>query len=497
MRTAEIRRMTGESPAGTTRAEDLQALVLLAGRRKAVRTVLDWLGRRTGGTVALVAGDGTVIAASPGRPGPEAVAAVEDLHRRGVPSGVAGGSGARTVHVVALGHGPYLALDGRDSHRHGTLLADAARVLDLCWRLEESERARRRTELVEAHSREAVLHLLMNGSVAAAHRIAGAMGPRLPNPARVCVVECPERRRSAIAERLTRTAAGRAWIVKCPVRPHHLIAIVPSGLGGLEVEIAEQVPECRIGVSGEVTLGETPLGYEQAFHTLATARGAPDRRARFRRHTDPAPLLGPEGARWAQHVLQPCLSYEPARRAGPGAEELIGTLGSWLSFGTAASRHLKVHRNTLAARLRLIEGLLGLDLTTSLADQSAAWLALRLRTHRPAHHRNPLPGPQDPQGPQRSGDPDRPAGLPALLAAPAARTWARTQVDPLGDAAGTVRAWLRADARVPATADSLGLSLPGVRKRLIRAEELLGRSLLHAPSAKYELWLAMRSLGEL
>ncbi|PLW71739.1 PucR family transcriptional regulator, partial [Streptomyces sp. DJ] len=94
-------------------------------------------------------------------------------------------------------------------------------------------------------------------------------------------------------------------------------------------------------------------------------------------------------------------------------------------------------------------------------------------------------------------DPDRPAGLPALLAAPAARTWARTQVDPLGDAAGTVRAWLRADARVPATADSLGLSLPGVRKRLIRAEELLGRSLLHAPSAKYELWLAMRSLGEL
>ncbi|MEK8172336.1 helix-turn-helix domain-containing protein [Streptomyces sp. M19] len=60
-----------------------------------------------------------------------------------------------------------------------------------------------------------------------------------------------------------------------------------------------------------------------------------------------------------------------------------------------------------------------------------------------------------------------------------------------------MRTWLRADARLPATARALGISLPGARKRLAKAEEALGRSLLHAPSAKYELWLAMRALDEL
>ncbi|MEV6314029.1 helix-turn-helix domain-containing protein [Streptomyces sp. NPDC051776] len=122
--------------------------------------------------------------------------------------------------------------------------------------------------------------------------------------------------------------------------------------------------------------------------------------------------------------------------------------------------------------------MLGLDLTGSLADQSTAWLALRLRA----------------QHPLGSG---HPADLLTLLAAPAAQTWAKARIAPLGAAGDTVRAWLRADARLPATAAGLGISLPGARKRLTRIEETLGRSLLHAPSAKYELWLAMTALGEL
>jgi DNA-binding transcriptional LysR family regulator len=56
---------------------------------------------------------------------------------------------------------------------------------------------------------------------------------------------------------------------------------------------------------------------------------------------------------------------------------------------------------------------------------------------------------------------------------------------------------LRADTRLPATAGALGISAPAVRKRLIRIEQALGRSLLHAPSVKHELWLAMRALGSL
>ncbi|MFJ6211868.1 helix-turn-helix domain-containing protein [Streptomyces sp. NPDC092296] len=470
--------MTGESPADLTRAEDALALLRLVGRRGAVRAVLEWLARRTGAAVALVAGDGSVLASAPDQPTAEVPSAVRELHRRGAPAGVVGAAGARTLHLVALGREPYLVVDAVGSHRYGTLLVDTVRILGLCWHLEEAERTSRRTELAQAHSREAVLHLLMNGNVAAAHRIAGALGSRLPSPARVYVVECPKQRRATTAERLTGLVEGPAWIVPCPVRFNHLIAVVPAGIDQGERRIVEQLPECRVGASDEVALKEMSLGYEQAFHALAVARSAPDRWARFGRHLGLAPLLGPDGAGWALELLRPCLSYEPARQADPGAEELLGTLGSWLAFGAGASRHLKIHRNTLAARLRLIRKLLGLDLATSLADQSAAWLALRLYTRHP-----PSPG--------------GPADLGPLLTTPAAQGWARCQLDPLGSATGTVHAWLLADARLPKTAAALGISLPGARKRLTRAEELLGRSLLHAPSAKYELWLAMRALGRL
>ncbi|MEV0054352.1 helix-turn-helix domain-containing protein [Saccharopolyspora shandongensis] len=44
------------------------------------------------------------------------------------------------------------------------------------------------------------------------------------------------------------------------------------------------------------------------------------------------------------------------------------------------------------------------------------------------------------------------------------------------------------------TAAELGVSVVGVRKRLLRVENLLGRSLLNGPSARYDLYLALRVL---
>jgi PucR C-terminal helix-turn-helix domain len=55
-----------------------------------------------------------------------------------------------------------------------------------------------------------------------------------------------------------------------------------------------------------------------------------------------------------------------------------------------------------------------------------------------------------------------------------------------------LRVWLGNDARLDATASALGISVPGARKRLTRIEETLGRSLLSGPSARYELWFAVR-----
>ncbi|MEU5022909.1 helix-turn-helix domain-containing protein [Streptomyces milbemycinicus] len=529
------------SEARADRADDVLALARLAAAPESVRAILAWLTRRTGGLATLIGPTGTALATPEPDPDPgpdtlvtpvsAAASAAVELRRRGAPSAVLGGEGGRAVHLVRLGHSdaaggdepPYLAVVGPDDPRCGVLLADAARTLALCWRLEEAERARRRVESAEAHSREAALHLLMVGSVPAAQRIAGALGPALPALARVYVIECPVRRRREIAARIDRVARGRAWIVPCPVRSNHLIALVPPGrngegagegeeererVDGLARLIVQRVPECRIGTSAEHPLRDTAAGYEQAIHALAVARGAPLRYAGFGRHTDTTALVSPEGRLWARELLGPCLRYVPPRRADPGPQELLGTLGSWLSFGGAANRHLKIHRNTLAARIRLIGDLLGLDIGRSLAGQSTAWLALRLHSAPPGTAETPAEPPTEPptEPPAAPATPTAPAPAPAsldaLLSSPAAELWARAQLGPLDEAGPTavpetVRAWLRADARLPAAATALGISLPGARKRLARAEEVLGRSLLRAPSAKYELWLALRASGSL
>jgi sugar diacid utilization regulator len=507
----EVRETAAATGAGSAdRAGDMIALARLSTGPGAVGAILGWLAGRTGGAVALLGIDGTAVAVPPERPGPRpailaaAAAAVAEMRRHGTPSAVLGGE-AGTVDLVRLGvvdtaQAPYLVVTGREEHRHGDLLTDAARFLGLCWRLEEAEETGRRVASAMARSREAVLHLLMTGSVAAARQIAATLGPRLPELSRVYVVECPPRRRRQVADRIERFARGRAWIVPCPVRPRHLIALVPPGRdqdpagrrAHLNQLIAELAPESRVGASEEVPLRETAIGYEQAFHALAVARGVPGGYARFDRHTDLTPFVGGAGHAWAAEFLTPCLTHTPARRADPGAGELLATLTSWLTFDSGASRHLKIHRNTLSARLRLLDELLGLDLTR-VSDQSAAWLALRLHSA----PRTPAASP----GPLETATLET-ATLDGLLATPAAKVWARSQLRPL-ERAGlpvgveTARAWLRADTRLTATAAALGISAPATRKRLTRIEQALGRSLLHMPSARHELWLAMRALGSL
>src|SRR5262249_45857521 len=102
------------------------------------------------------------------------------------------GAGPQAVHVVSVGGpaaapemdpgpapapGPYLVVPLEPGAQLGTVLADTARTLAVCWRLEEAERDRDRLRSAEGHSREAVLHLLMAGDVPTAHRIAAALPP--------------------------------------------------------------------------------------------------------------------------------------------------------------------------------------------------------------------------------------------------------------------------------------------------------------------------------
>ncbi|MFD9411395.1 helix-turn-helix domain-containing protein [Streptomyces sp. NPDC059989] len=496
--------------------------------------LLEWLAARLGGWT------GVVDAEEPR--GPEAaVRGAAEMRERGVRSAVLQSGGPATL-LFALDGRRTLAAVRAQPHDSGaaTLLADAAVPLALVLRAEEAARREERAGLAEARAREAVLHLLMNGRMSTAHQIAEALGPSLPEPMRMYVVECRTGQRAEVARLCQELTGGRAWIVRCPVYVRHLIVLVPADpaaapgdhdpLAGALVGVA---PDCTVGVSGEMCLREAPAAYAQAFHALAVARGRAERHARF----GPGPELElaahGAGAGWARALLAPLHAYAPRRPQDPGAQELRATAHAWLNFTSHATRLLKVHRNTLAARIRLVEAVLGLDLAR-LGDQAALSLALRLTSGAGVTNAGspeagspgvgspgvgaPDAGAPDAGAPDAgapdAGAPD--AGAPgagspdgglnadlpdldAVLSDPRLTAWARAHLRPLAgpDAPPgvreTVRTWLAHDAQLAPAAAALGISVPGARKRLTRVEALLERSLLQSPSARHDLWLAHRA----
>ncbi|MFJ7492706.1 helix-turn-helix domain-containing protein [Streptomyces sp. NPDC097727] len=471
--------------------------------------LLRWVSGRAEGWAGLLGGDGTVlhgVTRTPDRTGVEAAALATESVRQ---------LASLDAHSFSFDKGPHTALlfplDGPPNVSPPflavvaprplpdglvSLLSDVALPLAMCWAAETVERKRRRVDLAESRSREAVLHLLMTGQLSIAHQVAGALKPTLPDPVRVCVVECPGGRRDEVARICTDLSGGRSWIVRCPVYARHLILVVPAGPDAAEqqlgLRVADVVDECVVGVSEDVPLSDTATGYRQAFHALAVARGLPARHARFGSAPEAALVVGAGGAQWADALLNPLLTHLPRRSHDPGSQELAATLSSWLAFSSHATQHLKIHRNTLAARLRLIGQLLGLDLNR-VADQAALDLALRIRAT-PTVLRTVGPAGATPASPHRLDD---------ILRGPAVQEWAAQQLRPLtasrssrtaADPRATLRTWLECEARLGPMAATLGISVPGARKRLARLESILQRSLLQTPSARYDLWLAFRAL---
>uniref|UniRef100_A0AAU2JHA7 Helix-turn-helix domain-containing protein n=1 Tax=Streptomyces sp. NBC_00049 TaxID=2903617 RepID=A0AAU2JHA7_9ACTN len=451
--------------------------------------LLEWLAARLRGWT------GVIDVERAEGPGP-AVRGAAEMRARGVRSAVLQGGDTATL-LFALDDGRALAAVLAQPHDPdaATLLADAAVPLALVLRAEDAVRREERAELAESRAREAVLHLLMNGRLSTARQIAAALGSSLPEPMRLYVVECRTGQRGEVARLCEELTGGRAWIVPCPVYVRHLIALVPTGpaatagdhdpLAGTLVAVAE---DCVVGVSAEAGLREAAAAYTQAFHALAVARGRGERHARFGPGPELALAARAAGAGWAASLLAPLHAYEPRRAQDPGAQELRATAHAWLEFTSRATRLLKIHRNTLAGRLRLIEAVLGLDLAR-LADQAALSFALRL-SGGPAHPSAAGPSPSA-QGAA--------AGLDEVLRDPRLTDWARGHLSPLSgpdappDARATLRAWLDHDAQLAPAAAALGISVPGARKRLTRIEALLERSLLQSPSARHDLWLAHRA----
>ncbi|MFE1413080.1 helix-turn-helix domain-containing protein [Streptomyces sp. NPDC085524] len=467
--------------------------------------LLAWLTTRLGGWVGVVHSD-RVHGSASGQAPESALRGAAEMSARGLRSAALEGEGSATL-LFALDDGRALAAVLALPHHPeaATLVADAAVPLALVLRAEEAARREQRAALAEARAREAVLHLLMNGRLSTARQIAEALGPSLPDPMRMYVVECRTGQRGEVARLCAELTGGRAWTVRCPVYVRHLIVLVPAGPGAAAVPAAASAPagaslpvpaeddalagalvgvvrDAVVGVSAEAPLREAPAAYTQAFHALAVARGRGERHARFGPGPELALAAHGAGAGWAGAFLAPLHGYAPKRAQDPGAQELRATAHAWLNFTSHATRLLKIHRNTLAGRLKLIEALLGLDLAR-LADQSALSFALRL-----------TPGGLAPDA--LAG---RAAGLDDVLSDPRLADWARAHLRPLTGpdappgARATVRVWLDHDAQLVPAAAALGISVPGARKRLTRVEALLERSLLQSPSARHDLWLAHRA----
>jgi Arc/MetJ family transcription regulator len=457
----------------------------LGRRADGSAALLRWLSSRTGCWTGLLDRSGAVLVSigDLDRTDMALVArGIEDMLDRGLPTFIAHDGPTRSALLLVVDHpadgpGPVLVFVG-DDHVPRSLASDAASLLGTSWWAEETRRTRQRVEEAEARSREAVLHLLTSRNTAIAGQIAAALLPPLPDPVRVHVVECGPGERDEVLRRCAELTGNTAWIVRCPIQVRHILVVAAGHLPSLEVALTAGLDGCVVGTGDVVALRDTAAGYEQAFHALTVARGRPERWARFDARLDLATLVGREGLSWATAVLTPLITHVPARRSDPDAAELVATARSWLSFSTAATRHLKIHRNTLVTRLGLIGELLALDLGR-VADQAVLDLALRVRAM--------------PHG--TSAQETEVVDLDDLLRAPAVREWALATLRPIRDTAleSTLRIWLDRDARLSATADALGVSVPGARKRLGRLERALERSLLQPPSARFDVWLALRA----
>jgi sugar diacid utilization regulator len=468
--------------------DDLREMHRQATRPDGLERLLRWLARRVGGSVLLLDRAGVPLHTFPELPGDVLEQAAGEIERvvSGEVRAAAADLGAGVVHVQSIGEGEksavlVVARQERFSPPVRGLIRDASGLLALRWRVEDLSRRQRRVDRAETHTREAVLHLLMIGHLQAARRVAGALGPRLADEIRVYVMEGPADARDQSVAYCDRASGGRAWIVRCPVYTRHVIVLAPASNEAEEIEDALRAYAGRsigiyVGGSDSVALRDLASGYAQAFHALAVARGNARHYARFSPRGDLTALLRPRGHEWAKATLEPLTGYRPHRTQDPDSVELTATLLSWLDFYGGAARQLKIHRNTLAARLRHIEQLLGRPLD-DIETRSRLHLALRV-----------LDGP---------GGDGGPVALDVLLDDPDVRRWADMQVSPLLRRdpelfMKTLRVWLNNDARLETTASALGISVPGTRKRLTRIEEILGRSLLSGPSARYEMWFALR-----
>ncbi|WP_406290244.1 helix-turn-helix domain-containing protein [Embleya sp. NBC_00896] len=489
------------------RTRDLLTAQRLATGPNATRDLLRWLARRAGLHLRIVDPTGVVRH--------EAGKDAEYRRRQGGSErpcydfSIGLGAGGEqdvsqgTLHIVAHATTP---------DRTGVVLSDVVRLIGWAWRAERSTIHAPRPAEASPRGRGAIVRLLLGGHAFAATEVAAALGTRLPDRLVVLVVESPQEHRHAVERHVGRLWNEGIWVAPSPDRADHTVVLVPAdqaprtgidarhgdtdgrrcpGADRVARDLVHAHGNLFVGASGVLALDEVAVGRQQALQALSVARGTVAPVARYGERVTPEELIGSPGRAWARARLASLTDYRPARRADPTARELSETLASWLLWGNRAARRLGVHRNTLSARLRVVETLLDADLG-SLSVRAELSLALRNLD---------LPsGPGSSLEPDSAEDRDPMGPVPRLrdlLALPQVLDWAEDRLRPLlhspfSNDLDTLRTWLAHDGRIAPTAAALDISGPGLRKRLLRVEERLGLELIGSPAARIDVWIALR-----
>lgn len=473
---------------------DLRTMHRLVTGPDGLERLLGWLQQRLAGNAALVDHDGAAISQTGAGMGLPAEARSEFLRLvEGRCDSAAVYTPKQMIQLVAIGEpAPFLLILVSDfANSHSEMVSDAARLLALRWRLDRAEELDRRNRDVKYLSQELILYFLMSNRIEEAFRVAKVINAPLPKYVRVYIIESPFGDRDKLASRCELVLQDKACVVRCPVYNRHLLIMMRmADLSDDSADLVEPLlrsvkQTAIIGAGCSVSLGDIGFGYTEAFHALTLARDTPGKYVRLKRRDDLSAHMPSIALHWSRCVLSPLIRHAPARPQDPDSAELIETLRSWLDFRGSAYRQLNIHRNTLKARIGLIGELLDRDLHR-IDNQAELHLALRL-----ARRSQPTPTKEE-----------DPVTLAELLQEESIAHWSSEFLRPLLKSSRqtqalcqTVRTWLATDAQVERAANVLGVSAPAVRRRLTRVERMLGRSLLGAPSARFDLILALRSLG--
>ncbi|WP_439680814.1 PucR family transcriptional regulator [Embleya sp. MST-111070] len=496
------RSANGEAVGGGDAARRLARLLelhrLVGSERASTARVLAWLAERAGCRVALFDRVGRVvrIAEGDGAPLPRLPAWEVFATKRPVTVPTAAG----TWMLVPLGREhPVLAGFGGCPSLPEPMrfLRDAAPLVAISHGREEH--AAEKTRLAESRFglREGVVTLVLSGRITAAHRVADLLGDRLPEPARVFVVDTEPVHRDRIAAACAGGHTREVWVARCPHNPRQVLVIADATCAAdvVSAELAALDAGCRVGASTPLPLRHATFGYHRVLAAaLPAAHRRPRRWAVLPAERGLAHVVGPAGRAWARTFLAPLLDHVPTRTQDPTRDELKATARTWLAHGAEAPRRLYVHRNTLAARLGLVGELLGVDFRTL---EGQALVALALDLDALPQEAPPTP---DPGRPDAFDDPparDRPGPLDVVLHSTVAREWAAdvlrgAHTPPDAPGAVALRAWLASDAHANRAAAATGVSVSALRKRLARLVPTLGGDVVTHRTLRRDLWLALR-----